>query len=98
MRSPAGESGSRAEDTHGMRERNKARVSWAVAAVLAVLATAGPARAFYWRGWPGSRVANPTLIQPRDQGKPGNPPLPAANPFPPPGGDEESPPPVGPPP
>ena len=45
----------------GMRRRGVS--CWAcVAAVLAVLASAGPARAFYWYGWPGSRLPPPKVI------------------------------------
>jgi MYXO-CTERM domain-containing protein len=48
---------------------------WGLAAVAGVLTTAGQATAFYWNGWPGSKVPPPrTLIQPKDTGKPGNPP------------------------
>jgi MYXO-CTERM domain-containing protein len=35
------------------------------AALVVVLAAAGPARAFYWHGWPGSQLrVEPTLIGP----------------------------------
>ncbi|MBM3980260.1 MAG: PEP-CTERM sorting domain-containing protein [Planctomycetes bacterium] len=40
--------------------------TWRVWAALAVvLIVAGPARAFYWHGWPGSQLrVEPTLIGP----------------------------------
>jgi MYXO-CTERM domain-containing protein len=54
---------------------NPLRRLWGWAAVAGVLATAGPAPAFYWNGWPGSKKPQPpTLIQTKDAGKPGNPP------------------------
>lgn len=56
------------------------------AAVLGVLGTGADARAFYFKGWPGAKLTpERTVISPKDQGKPGNPP--PSNPFPPPGGE-----------
>jgi MYXO-CTERM domain-containing protein len=76
-----------------MRELHKSYLAWVVA-VTAVVLTAVPAQAFYWRGWPGSRViVAPTLIPTNDEGNPGNPP----QPFPYPGTENNYPPPVGPP-
>lgn len=44
-----------------------------VVAVAAVLAAAGPATAFYWKGWPGSGIRRePTVVPPTD--RPPNPP------------------------
>jgi hypothetical protein len=56
-----------------MRRRGVIRWAWA-AAVAAVLASAGPAPAFYWYGWPGSRVPpRKTIVGP--PGAPENPPV-----------------------
>ena len=57
-----------------MRRRRLARMCW-IAAVAGLLSTAGPARAFYWYGWPGSKLPpDRTVITPPHQDKPGNPP------------------------
>jgi MYXO-CTERM domain-containing protein len=91
---------------------NPLRRVWAWAAVAGVLATAGQARAFYWNGWPGSKVPPPrTLIQPKEAGNPRNPPRgpnipggplpelpPGGTPEVPPGGSPEIPPVTPPPP
>jgi hypothetical protein len=81
------------------------REVWAVcragAAVGALLLACSPARAFYWHGWPGSRVTPvPTLIPPPSQTTPGTPTPPPPEQVPPggpPGGPPVGPPPVGPP-
>ncbi len=52
---------------------------WAVRAAgvaVAALAACGPAHAFYWYDWPGSQLrVQQTLIAPRHQDAPGNPPV-----------------------
>src|SRR5262245_65973722 len=53
------------------------RLIWfgGVAAVVALLATAEPALAFYWYGWPGSKLPpDRTVVTPPNKDKPGNPP------------------------
>ncbi|MCI0700969.1 MAG: PEP-CTERM sorting domain-containing protein [Planctomycetia bacterium] len=59
--------------------------NWRVwVAVVVSLAACTPAHAFYWPNWPGSlRRVEPTIINPPDLNKPGNPPLgPQPNPEP----------------
>jgi MYXO-CTERM domain-containing protein len=74
----------------------KAWTARAAAAVAVVLVAGGPARAFYWYGWPGSRLTvQQTLITPPHQETPGNPPVVVVTP--PPGTGHTPPPPVGPP-
>ena len=76
-----------------MRERHRLYVTGLVAAA-AVALSAGPAAAFYWRGWPGSRVVEtPTLI-PVPTDNRGNP---TPNPFPFPPTENTYVPPEGPP-
>ncbi len=85
--------------TCGMRRRSATR--WVCAAALAAVATAaGPVGAFYWYGPPEK-----TIINPPDQGNPGNPPSekhkhkhkqPDGPPTVPPDGPPEGPPPVEP--
>jgi MYXO-CTERM domain-containing protein len=61
-----------------------------------VLVACGPARAFYWHDWPGSRLrVQETVITPRHHDTPGNPPVIAIPP--PPNTGRVPPPPIGPP-
>lgn len=55
-----------------------------IIAVTALLVTAEPARAFYWYGWPGSKLPpDRTVVTPPHKDKPGNPPdRPPVNPPP----------------
>lgn len=46
-----------------MNARGKYLLGW-VGAAVAVLATAAPAPAFYWKGWPGSGIRTETTIIP----------------------------------
>src|SRR5262245_12424757 len=53
------------------------RLIWfaGVAAVVAILASAEPAEAFYWYGWPGSKLPpDRTVVTPPHKDKPGTPP------------------------
>lgn len=53
------------------------RILWFgwVAAVSMILFLAEPANAFYWYGWPGSRLPpDRTVVTPPNKDKPGNPP------------------------
>ena len=73
---------------------------WAVRAAgvaVAALAACGPAHAFYWYDWPGSQLrVQQTLIAPRHQDAPGNPPGTLTPGQPPaPGSVHEPPPPNG---
>jgi hypothetical protein len=44
-------------------------------AIAALLMSAEPARAFYWYGWPGSKLPpDRTVVTPPHKDKPGNPP------------------------
>lgn len=46
----------------------KKHYTWWMWGVAALLMAAGPAPAFYWRGWPGSGVPTPpNLVPPTDQ-------------------------------
>jgi MYXO-CTERM domain-containing protein len=46
-----------------------------VAAVVALLTSAEPVSAFYWYGWPGSKLPpDRTVVTPPHKDKPGNPP------------------------
>lgn len=63
--------------------RTRTRLAWAVAAALAA---AGPARAFYWDGWPASSSRVPRSLVPTAD-TPTIPPLPTADPKFPPGGE-----------
>lgn len=66
-------------------------------ALTVVLATAAPAPAFYWKGWPGSLMPpDRTLVPPGDSEIPGSPPIPGADPILPPGGEFTPPTPGGP--
>ena len=73
---------------------------WAVRAAgvaAATLGVGGPAHAFYWYDWPGSRIrVQQTLITPPHRDAPGSPPQPVS-PLPPPGTGRVPPPPIGPP-
>lgn len=61
---------------------------WGFCAAAGVLLLAGPAPAFYWKGWPSAQqTIERTLISPKDFDTPGNPP--GSNPKPPP--DEQPP-------
>src|SRR5688500_18916915 len=54
--------------------RLRARFCW-FAAAAGLLAASGPAQAFYWYGWPGSKLPpDRTVITPPNDDKPGNPP------------------------
>ena len=66
-----------------MRIRRLSRLSW-IAAIAGLLSSAEPARAFYWYGWPGSKLPpDRTVITPPHKDKPGNPPdRPPVNPPP----------------
>lgn len=64
-----------------MRTSRKYRFWRSGIAAAVVLAATTPAPAFYW-----SLRVTPTVIEPKDRDKPGNPPLPGAEPIPlPPG-------------
>jgi hypothetical protein len=52
-----------------MNARGTYRLGW-VATAAAVLATAGPASAFYWKGWPGSGIRTETTIIPPTDNQP----------------------------
>jgi hypothetical protein len=54
------------------------------AAAAGLVSVAGPAQAFYWYGWPGSKLPpDQTVITPPNDDKPGNPPdRPPVNPPP----------------
>jgi len=72
--------------------RTRAVICWAWVAAVLVLASAGPAQAFYWYGWPGSRLPPPKTIvgpphtqQPPPEWPPVGPP-PVVPPIVPPGG------------
>jgi hypothetical protein len=56
--------------------RKRCAIWWgSVAAVGMVLAFAEPAQAFYWAGWPGSKIPpERTVIGPQHKDTPGNPP------------------------
>jgi hypothetical protein len=72
-----------------MLRTRRYRLGWAIAAA-AVFSTAGPASAFYWKGWPGANIPpDRNLVEP-----PGSftPTPPTANPTYPPGGPETPPP------
>jgi hypothetical protein len=87
------------EDRRRMRCWTPSRLMRILATPVIVLATAAPASAFYWKGWPGSLLPpDRTLVPPGDQTKPGSPPLPGGEPKLPPGGELPEPPPGGPPP
>src|SRR5215211_393146 len=66
-----------------MRTRRLSRLCW-VAAVAGLLSSAEPVGAFYWYGWPGSKLPpDRTVITPPHEDKPGNPPdRPPVNPPP----------------
>jgi hypothetical protein len=66
-----------------MRIRRLTRFCW-ISAVTALLSTAEPAHAFYWYGWPGSKLPpDRTVITPPHKDRPGNPPdRPPVNPPP----------------
>jgi MYXO-CTERM domain-containing protein len=50
--------------------------TWRIwAALVVVLAVCGPARAFYWQDWPGSRLREPVLPSPLVPGRNEPPPL-----------------------
>jgi MYXO-CTERM domain-containing protein len=60
--------------------RKRVVFSW-LSAVVAVLLLTGPAQAFYWYGWPGSRVPpRKTIVGPPDKHAPENPPEVPVNP------------------
>jgi MYXO-CTERM domain-containing protein len=63
--------------------RRLSRMCW-IAAVVGLLWIAKPAPAFYWYGWPGSKLPpDRTVITPPHDDKPGNPPdRPPVNPPP----------------
>jgi len=69
-----------------MRLPTRTRFAWAA---VAALATAGPAQAFYWYGWPGSAQPRPRSLVPADSAK--LPPNPTADPTVPPGGEPPEP-------
>lgn len=73
----------------------------ALGAVAATLAVCGPAQAFYWHDWPGSRVlVQQTVIPQQHQNSTANPPTstpPETTPGPGPGTPRTPPPPIGPP-
>ncbi len=80
-----------------MRTSKGHRVRLALAAGAAVLATAAPAQAFYWKGWPGAKVTTDrTITTPTDSTSPWSPPGPTATPIWPPGTDSQPPITVGP--
>lgn len=55
--------------------RIRRMIWWNLLAAVAVLASAGPADAFYWYGWPGSQIPPPrTVITPPNKDHPGSPP------------------------
>jgi len=57
---------------------------WWLAAGIGILASAAPVQAFYWYGWPGSKLPpDRTIITPPHKDRPGNPPdRPPVNPPP----------------
>lgn len=82
--------------THGKRW------VWARAAgaIAATLVSCGPAQAFYWHDWPGSRVlVQQSVITQQHQNPTANPPTstPPASTTPEPGSPRTPPPPIGPP-
>jgi MYXO-CTERM domain-containing protein len=66
-----------------MRRSRLTRLCW-VAATVGVLSSASTAHAFYWYGWPGSKLPPVrTIIPPPHDKHPGNPPdRPPVNPPP----------------
>jgi hypothetical protein len=82
-------------EVDSMRARTLSQLT--AASLLVLLASAGPAPAFYWKGWPGSLLPpDRVLVPPGDSVIPGSPPLPGANPILPPGGEIPPPEPGGP--